>query len=488
VLQDLNLDIPPGQRLVLAGPSGSGKSTLLRALAGLLLTADVGELSGSVTIDGLSPQEHPGQVGLLLQDPSAAIVSDRVGRDVAFGLENTGVAREQMPALVRRALAASRFPYGVNRRTGTLSGGETQRLALAGALAMGPRVLLLDEPTAMLDPANAEAVRRAVLEVCEERGTTLVVVEHHIGPWLERVDRCVVLDRDGFVAADGAPAQVMEEQADSLAAQGIWVPDLPPPVPLAIDHALVAPSAATPTANGPLVSARDVVVRHRSPFVGDSRRAPGTVALGGVSCDLDPGSVLALSGPSGAGKSTLLGVLAGLQRPDSGSAAIRPGLAGSRAELWRMRSTELARWLAWVPQLPEHGMVRHTVLDELLVTSTALELSVDDSEERARALLDVLGLGGLDNASVHRLSGGEQRRLVVAAALVHGPAGLLLDEPTVGQDRLTWAAVVGACASAAQAGAAIAVATHDETATDVLTVAAGRTLHLRGGQTVRDAA
>ena len=396
--------------------------------------------------------------------------------------------RARMPQLVRRALTAASFPYGENRRTSTLSGGETQRLALAGAMAMDPRVLLLDEPTAMLDTENAERVRRAVLDVCEERGTTLLVVEHHLGPWLKHMDRCVVLDDTGHVVADGPPAKVMSEQGESLAQQGIWVPGLPAPHPVKVDRDLVAPADVAVSAD-PLVTVRDVVVRHRSAFVGADRRSPGTVALDGISCDLSPGSALALTGPSGAGKSTLLAVLAGLQRPDSGTAEVRPDLAGRKGPaLWQLSSTELARRLAWVPQLPEHGLVRHTVLDELLVTSTALGLDPRKTEERARALLEVFGLHRLASASAHRLSGGEQRRLVVAAALVHGPQGLLLDEPTVGQDRLTWATVVGACTSAAASGAAIALATHDGEATAALTLDDGRALRLDAGHALRGVA
>ena len=455
---------------------------MLRAIAGLLLTADVGQLSGDVSVDGLPPQGKPGQVGLLLQDPTAAIVSSRAGRDVAFGLENTRVPREQMPRRVRRALDAASFPYDEHRRTDALSGGEVQRLALAGALALDPRVLLLDEPTAMLDAVNADRVRRAVLDVCAERGTTLMVVEHHIGPWVEHMDRCVVLDIDGNIVADGTPDDVMASQGDSLAAQGIWVPGLPVPDPVRVDAALVTPTAV-PMGAGPLVTARDIVVRHGSAFGGRDKREPGTVALSGVDCDLHAGRALVLNGPSGAGKSTLLAVLAGLQKPGSGDAEIHRELAGKGGRaLWRLSSTELARRLAWVPQLPEHGLVRHTVLDELLVTSDALIHRRRAAEERARALLDVLGLGGLAGASAYHLSGGEQRRLVVAAALVHGPAGLLLDEPTVGQDRLTWAAVMGACQSAVRAGAAIAVATHDRLATESLTAdGVGEVLALDNG-------
>ena len=481
MLQDLDVSIGPGEKVLLAGPSGAGKSTLLRAIAGLLLTADVGDLTGSVTVDGRAPQDRPGQVGLLLQDPSAAVVSDRVGRDVAFGLENTCVPRSEMPSAVRRALAAARFPYDEQRLTRALSGGETQRLALAGALALDPRILLLDEPTSMLDEPSAAEVRRSVLEVCAERGTTLVVVEHHLEPWLDHVDRCIVLSREGVVVADGPPREVLDE---SLASQGVWVPGLPAPAPLAVDGSLVAP-AATPAGDEPLVVARDVGVTYRGVFArrrstGSRGDTAGAAALVDVSCDLVAGHATVLTGPSGAGKSTLLAVLGGLQRPDTGSALASAQFAGRKGrELWRMRSPELARTVAWVPQLPEHGLVRHTVLDELLVTSTALGrpdggrasgASVDD---RAHGLLELLGLTHLKNASVHHLSGGEQRRLVVAAALVHGPAGLLLDEPTVGQDRLTWAAVVGICHGARGCGVAVGLASHDRLAAEQLTGSGG---------------
>ncbi|MGH3330089.1 MAG: ABC transporter ATP-binding protein [Nocardioidaceae bacterium] len=483
MLAGFDLHIEPGQKVLLAGPSGSGKSTLLRAIAGLLQTADVGDLSGDVSIDGRAPQERPGWVGLLLQDPSAGVVAPTVGRDVAFGLENLAVPRSEMPRLVRRALAAARFPYGEERRTGSLSGGETQRLALAGALAMSARVLLLDEPTSMLDEHNAEAVRRSVLASCQEAGTTLVVVEHHIGPWVEHVDRCIVLDDSGAVVADGSPAAVLSEHRDSLATQGIWVPGLPAPTPVMVEPALAAPALDLDSGR-PLVTVRDVTVRHRSPFPGGRRRPDSAAALADVSCDLDSGTAVVLHGASGAGKSTLLSVMAGLQQPDAGSARIRPNLAGRRGvALSRLTSRELAARLAWVAQLPEHGLVKHTVLEELLVSSRVLGRPEPKAEERARALLDVLGLSSLVARSVHHLSGGEQRRLVVAAALVHGPSGLLLDEPTVGQDRNTWAAVTGLCQSAVKSGAAICVATHDRDATHLLgRGTAGRTLALEGGR------
>jgi len=462
--------------VLLAGPSGAGKSTLLRALAGLLLTAEVGDLSGTVSIDGTDPREAPGRVGLLLQDPTAATVSARTFRDVAFGLENTRVPRGRMPRLVDDALAAARFPYDANRPTGTLSGGEAQRLALAGALALSPRVLLLDEPTSMLDEENAAAVRESVLEVVRRTGATLVVVEHRLDPWVEHVDRCIVLDADGTVRADGAPGTVLDP---GRAADGIWVPGAEPPLPTAIDPALVEPR--TPLASGaPVSSAEAVTVRHRSPFGGGAT----VPALEGVSAAVRAGEAVALTGPSGAGKSTLLAVLAGLQDIEAGVAEVAPAFAGRRGRaLTRLSSKELARALAWVPQTPEHALVRPVVLDELLATARALGIPEEPARARAVGLLEALGMGHLASARTHHLSGGEQRRLVLAAALVHGPSAVLLDEPTVGQDRRTWAAVLGVCEAATVAGVGVAVATHDEPAAALL-AAGGTRLALRAGRAV----
>jgi energy-coupling factor transporter ATP-binding protein EcfA2 len=162
VLTRVDLRIDAGQRVIVAGPSGAGKSTLLRAMAGLLLSAAHGELIGRALVDGEAAGQRPGDVALLLQDPLAAVVAETVGRDVAFGLENTCVSRDQLWPRVKTAIDESGFPYGARHPTSALSGGETQRLVLAGALALRSRVLLLDEPTAMLDPAAASMVRAAV--------------------------------------------------------------------------------------------------------------------------------------------------------------------------------------------------------------------------------------------------------------------------------------------------------------------------------------
>ncbi|MEP7018212.1 MAG: ABC transporter ATP-binding protein, partial [Actinomycetota bacterium] len=245
VLSGISLRIEAGSRVLLAGPSGSGKSTLLRALAGVLTTTETGDLSGSVLIDGSPPAGS--SVGLMMQDPGDALVAGRVGRDVAFGPENFGMPRSEIWSRVRSALASVGFPYDEDHPTSALSGGEAQRLALAGVLALTPRLVLLDEPTSMLDPSSAAVVRGAILSAVRFSGATLVMVEHRLSDWVGEVDRLVVLDRTGRISVDGPVAATLATSADSLAAQGVWVPGAPPPRPLDVAPELCAPTPGTTT-------------------------------------------------------------------------------------------------------------------------------------------------------------------------------------------------------------------------------------------------
>lgn len=464
VLADLDLSMEAGERVLLAGPSGAGKSTLLRALGGLLESAGDGELTGHVTVDGARPGSRTGDVALLLQDPTAAIVAGTVGRDVAFGLENRQVPREQLWRIVDETLRETSFPYGADHRTQALSGGESQRLALAGGLALQARVLLLDEPTSMLDDATADSVRAAVLDEVDRRGCTLVVVEHRIEPWLRYVDRLVVLGPTGDVVADGPPPVVLAEQGDGLARSGVWVPGSPDPAAPAVPEELVGPLHA---AEDDAVTAYDVGVTLTQRGV--ARRRTRAVALAPVDARLQAGQALTVSGPSGSGKSTLLTVLAGLRRPTHGRVEAAPGLVpGRKSAPWAWSSRDLAARVAWTPQLPEVGMVTGRVRDEVAVTGRTVRRDRGWLDHRVDGLLELLGLSALADANPHHLSGGEQRRLMVAAALAHGPAVATFDEPTVGQDRLTWAVVVAALGAARDAGAAVGVAGHDRRAAHLL--------------------
>ena len=216
---------------MLLGPSGSGKSTLLMAMAGLLDASGGGASEGELLVDGVPPHEARDRSGLLFQDPESQIAMARAGDDVAFGLENRCVPADAIWPRVAAALEAVGFPYGPERPTDALSGGEQQRLALAGVLAMRPGLLLLDEPTANLDPDGATAIREVLLQVLGRLGLTMVLVEHRVGEALPLVDRVVVIEAGGGVVADGRPTQVFAEHGDRLADAGVWVPDRRLPAP-----------------------------------------------------------------------------------------------------------------------------------------------------------------------------------------------------------------------------------------------------------------
>jgi energy-coupling factor transport system ATP-binding protein len=202
-VRHLDLSIEAGERVLLLGPSGAGKSTFLSALSGLLHSPDSGDEEGTLRVDGRPAGGAGGQVGLVFQDPSSSLVMGRVGDEVAFGLENRSVAPSEIWERVARALAAVDFGYPLSHPTDRLSGGEQQRLAIADVVAMSPGLLLLDEPTANLDPDGAALVRTTLRRVLEVSGATLILVEHRVAPVLDVVDRVVVLEPGGGLMADG---------------------------------------------------------------------------------------------------------------------------------------------------------------------------------------------------------------------------------------------------------------------------------------------
>jgi len=467
VLSGITLNAEPGERILLTGPSGSGKSTLLRAIAGVLTTVESGQLGGSISVDGKDPHEGCSFAGLLVQDPADAMVAGRVGREVAFGPENLGLAREEIWRRVQESLDAVGFPHGCEHPVGAVSGGESQRLALAGVLALGPRLILLDEPTAMLDPAAAAIVRNAICAVAADTGATMIVVEHHFDSWLDKIDRVVVLTAAGGVAADGPVTETLVAHSETLASLGVWIPGAPPPVPLRLSSDLVIPFDGVGGHGTPAVVAEMVTV-NRAPRIGLTTPAPpaSSVLSQPVLSQIDAiaraGELVAVVGASGAGKSTLAALLAGLSAPSTGTVHAG-GVVGADipAQLCRWSSRDLASRMGWVPQQAELAIVARTVWDDAMSTGRILDRDEQIATARVSGLLTALGLADLRESDPHLLSGGELRRLALVGAIAHGPSVLVLDEPTVGQDRLTWAAVAGVITASRDAGLAVIMATHD---------------------------
>ena len=432
--------------MLLLGASGSGKSTLLHGLAGVLGGDDDGEALGELLVGGRPAASARGTAGLVLQDPDAQVVLARVGDDVAFGCENLGVAQEEIWPRVREALDDVGLEVPLDRPTKALSGGQKQRLALAGALAMRPGLLLLDEPTANLDPAGVAEVREAVDRLLQRHPATLVVVEHRVDVWLPIVSRVIVLG-EGGVVADGAPTDVLGREGVRLAAQGVWVPGIPPAVP---PPPVSAPGEALLSAHGLSVA-----------------RVQGHPVASAIDVSVREGAVLAVTGPNGAGKSTLGLTLAGLLPPAAGELTALPTLAGGAGPTpIRWRSRQLLTRIGTVFQDPEHQLLSRTVRDELEVGPRALGLDTAQTAARVDELLARLRLDALSAANPFTLSGGEKRRLTVAAALATRPRVLVLDEPTFGQDARTWAELVALLAGLrdgadGDARSAIVAITHD---------------------------
>jgi energy-coupling factor transport system ATP-binding protein len=377
-----------------------------------------------------------GEPGLVLQDPETQLVMARAGDDVAFGLENHCVPIAEIWPRVHRALADVGFPYSEDRATAALSGGEKQRLAIAGILALRPRVLLLDEPTANLDADGARAVREVLARVAERRDVTMVVVEHRVADVLPLVDRVVVVEAGAGIVADGPPGAVFAREGERLKQLGVWVPGAPP---------------APPARRSP--PGEDAIVARDLSYLYPRSEAP---ALDGIAATVRRGSALAITGPNGSGKSTLAMLLAGLLRPQGGE------IQAFGEEPWRWSPRALVRRIGTVFQDPEHQLVAARVDDELRVGPRAIGLPNDEIEARVRELLERLDLQKLAAANPFTLSGGEKRRLSVGTALATSPDALVLDEPTFGQDRRTFAELLTLLAEYREGGGAIAFASHDE--------------------------
>ncbi|MEV7619585.1 ABC transporter ATP-binding protein [Microbacterium sp. NPDC089321] len=442
-VSDVSFTIEPGERVLLLGASGAGKSTLLAALAGVLGDAEEGERTGSLLVDGATPESRRGDIGLVLQDPDAGVVLSKVGDDVAFGCENLAVPAEQIPGRVAEAMEAVGLDVPLDRPTKALSGGQKQRLALAGVLAMRPGLLLLDEPTANLDPQGVRDVRDSVARVLDGTGATLVVVEHRTEVWVDLLTRVIVLAADGGLLADGTPAEVFGAHRDELADAGVWVP-----------HHDVELSVL-----GGMVAA-DAVLETHDLSVSRDRRTPVQSHL---DLDVPRGMATVITGPNGAGKSTLALTLAGLLPELAGAVESAPDLAGrSGRRPSRWTSRELLTRIGTVFQEPEHQFLSRTLRDELAVGPRALGMSAGQVEAIVDDLLERLQLAPLGLANPFTLSGGQKRRLSVATVLAASPQVMVLDEPTFGQDRRGWIGIVELLQNEIAAGRTVIAVSHDD--------------------------
>lgn len=486
-LADVNFHIDPGEKVLLLGTSGSGKSTLMAGMAGVLGDSDDGDYAGRLLINGVDARSVRGQAGLVLQDPDSQVISSRVGDDIAFGCENLGFPRTEIWERVRWARDLVGLTVPLDHPTEQLSGGQKQRLALAGVLAMGAGLILLDEPTANIDPEGVVDVRKAVIAAAESTGATVVIVEHRVDVWRDVVDRIMVVG-DSTIRADSPTDEVIRTMGEQLAHDGVWIPDVPLPLDTswrrerqgrAASDQHRAASGDAGEGRGP--SSTNTLLRTHDLAVGWDGRAVNT----GISLDVTPEPTV-ITGPNGAGKSTVALTLAGLLAPVEGdidaSALIareRSGKAASVA-IHRKRdasknpmewsSKALAQRIGTVFQDPEHQFVARTVRDELLVGPRVCGIDPDVGERRADELLRRLHLENLAKANPFTLSGGQKRRLSVATVLSTHPDVVIADEPTFGQDRTTFIQLIELLREMSDDGVGVLAITHDPLVVDLLGV------------------
>ena len=495
VISGLNLTINPGEKVLLLGTSGAGKSTLLHAIAGVLHDDDGESAGGTITINGQAPAEARGTAGMMQQDPESSIVMATVGNDVAFGPENLRVPREEIWDRVAEALTAVGLNHlPLDHPSSALSGGQKQRLGLAGILSMHPGAMILDEPTANLDPSGVQEVRDSILTAAEATGATLLVVEHRVSIWAPHMDRIIVLGEGGTITHDGAPDTVLTEARQELIDAGVWVPNYVPRAPqndCNSEHgeALLRAENLSITRAQPTPKQRRAR-RRTIKRLGDTP-APAPIDLpvlrGGINLTLRAGEHLSVLGPNGAGKSTLALTLAGLLTAPDGTLAATDTLRNYDGNHGGEHGGEPAHWdvPTWTPaqmlsrigyvfQEPEYQFIRGTVREELelgprrLAALNRVPLDEDELAARTNELAAHLRLTHLLDANPFTLSGGEKRRLSVASALATAPKILILDEPTFGQDARTWAELVDLIRELLADGTAVISITHDEDYTAAL--------------------
>jgi len=477
VLQDLSLQIEEGAFVLVIGPSGAGKSTLLRCINGLVPHFYGGTIEGQVRVAGrdpvaLAPRGMSETVGFVFQDPEAQAVVDVVEDELAFAMENLGIAAETMRVRVEETLDQLHIAPLRRRALSSLSGGERQRVAIASVLTLQPQVLVLDEPTSQLDPQAAEEVLDALVKLNQDLGLTIVLSEHRLERVVQYADQAIYMPGPGETPLSGPPRQVLAQ-----------VPLVPPvvelgkrlgwsPLPLTIKEARrhVRALQRSPAAGCTEPSDRDAPapLKDQEPNVEDAdplheETVPaieiddlrfsynGHAVLHGIDLRVDRGEFVAVMGRNGAGKTTLLKQCMGLLKPNGGHVRVLGH------DTTQTQVETLAQQVGYVPQNPNALLFADSVAEELAFTRRAQGMPAGDDA----ALLRTVGLEEMRDRYPRDLSVGERQRVALAAVLVSDPALILLDEPTRGLDYEQKAALATFLQEQKRRNKTVVMVTHD---------------------------
>ena len=473
-LHDINLDIYPGERVLIAGPSGSGKSTLAACINGLNPFSNPGECTGSLTVDGVDAPnssifELSAHVGTVLQDPDGQFIGLTVGEDIAFALENSCTPQDEMHAITRHAAELVGIENHLGYAPHELSGGQKQRVSLAGVMVDQVKILLFDEPLANLDPATGKQAIELIDEIQKKTDTTVLIIEHRLEDVLWRnVDR-IVLVNDGTILADLRPDELLS--GSLLAENGIREPlyvtalryagvDITPDKhPAHVDSLVLddtdtqklrdwftaRPRPAAQPEREPLLEVKDLSFGYQK----------GQQTLRDVSFSIGKGEMVSIVGRNGAGKSTLSKLICGFETPDAGEISLN-GKPLAEENIRRR-----AQHIGYVMQNPNQMISKTMIYDEVALGLQRSGLTEEQIREKVEATLRVCGLYPFRNWPISALSFGQKKRVTIASVLVLDPELILLDEPTAGQDFRHYTDIMEFLRGLNARGVTVVMITHD---------------------------
>lgn len=473
-LTDINLEIYPGERVLIAGPSGSGKSTLAGCINGLNPFSNPGACTGTLTVDGVDAPhssifELSAHVGTVLQDPDGQFIGLTVGEDIAFALENSCTPQDEMHAITRHAAELVGIENHLGYAPHELSGGQKQRVSLAGVMVDQVKILLFDEPLANLDPATGKQAIELIDEIQKKTDTTVLIIEHRLEDVLWRnVDR-IVLVNDGTILADLRPDELLS--GSLLAENGIREPlyvtalryagvDITPDKhPAHVDSLVLDDTDTQKLRDWFTARPRPAAQPEREPLLEVKGLSfgyqKGQQTLRDVSFSIGKGEMVSIVGRNGAGKSTLSKLICGFETPDAGEIFLN-GKPLAEENIRRR-----AQHIGYVMQNPNQMISKTMIYDEVALGLQRSGLTEEQIREKVEATLRVCGLYPFRNWPISALSFGQKKRVTIASVLVLDPELILLDEPTAGQDFRHYTDIMEFLRGLNARGVTVVMITHD---------------------------
>ena len=473
-LTDIDLEIYPGERVLIAGPSGSGKSTLAGCIKGLNPFSNPGACTGTLTVDGVDAPhsslfELSAHVGTVLQDPDGQFIGLTVGEDIAFALENSCTPQDEMHAITRHAAELVGIENHLGYAPHELSGGQKQRVSLAGVMVDQVKILLFDEPLANLDPATGKQAIELIDEIQKKTDTTVLIIEHRLEDVLWRnVDR-IVLVNGGTILADLRPDELLS--GSLLAENGIREPlyvtalryagvDITPDKhPAHVDSLVLDDTDTQKLRDWFTARPRPAAQPEREPLLEVKGLSfgyqKGQQTLRDVSFSIGKGEMVSIVGRNGAGKSTLSKLICGFETPDAGEIFLN-GKPLAEENIRRR-----ARHIGYVMQNPNQMISKTMIYDEVALGLQRSGLTEEQIREKVEATLKVCGLYPFRNWPISALSFGQKKRVTIASVLVLDPELILLDEPTAGQDFRHYTDIMEFLRGLNARGVTVVMITHD---------------------------